>query len=216
MVAQQQNTTNQADQPQGVMVRSASGGMRADVFWTKDSKTGALSKVEIDPEAYGQAPRQNFVRLRWKGVSDIFDMDGEFGKSKCVNLLWQINSPGAADHKKIFRDMAAVQKWGIKTESFYWNIGDNSKMGRIIYAITGQSVELNAGFNLCDYLNGEVQAMIKTTQKTDKTGQTRTTSSAAYDTIVAVEEAGPAGPNQYAPAPEPVTAAVNPFLQDDL
>jgi hypothetical protein len=37
----------------------------------------------------------------------------------------------------------------------------------------------------------------------------------AHDTIEPVETAGPAGPNQYAPAPEPVPATSNPFLGDD-
>jgi hypothetical protein len=208
MVAQQQQSTSQFP---GVSVQTAaaSAGSR-DAFWIKD-KDGSIVKTEIAPEQYGTAPRQGYYRLRWKGVSDIFDMDGEFGKSKNVRLLFVINQPGVSEHKKLFADMGSVMKWGEKSQSFYWNLGSQSKMGRIIEAITGTPLEPSATINLADYLGGEFEAMVKSTTGPDKNGAVRTKSSVAYDTITAVGSNAPAP----GPEPQPVATGANPFLMDD-
>ncbi len=198
----------------GVMVQTGGGG-GDNSFWKKD-KAGNIAKVVVAPEEHGQAPKQGFYILRLIGISDIFDVNGDFGKAKGVRLEYVINVPGTSEHKKKFDDMASVMKWGEQSQSFYWNLGSQSKMGRMIEAITGQPIAPNSSINLADYLGGEFQALVKSTTGPDKKGVVRTKATVAYDTIGPVETAGPAGPDQYAPAPEPVAAASNPFLADDL
>lgn len=212
MVAQQQQSTT--TQQQGPVVQAAGASGNRDAYWVKD-KDGNVSNVEVAPEQFGAAPRQGFYRLRLKGVSDIFDIDGgEFGKSKNVRLLWVINQPGSSEHKKMFSDMASVMKWGEKSQSFYWNLGSQSKMGRIIEAITGTPLEASSTLALVSYLGGEIEAMVKSTTAPDKNGVVRTKSSVAYDTITRVGGAEQAAPEPE-PAPQPIATGANPYLADD-
>jgi hypothetical protein len=195
-------------QQQGPVVQTASesaGG--ANRYWVKD-KNGNVSLQEVSRDDIGQPPSNGYFKLRLVGISDVFEMNGVYGRSQNVRLLLMVNQPGSHAHKQKFSEIAAVAKWSDRNEHFYPTIGSRSKIGQILGAIQGREIEQNQTITLTDFLNGEFMANVKQTVKQTDNGAVAYANT-VHDTITAVDET-PAAP------PPPVAApAGNPFLGDD-
>jgi hypothetical protein len=196
---------------QGPVLQTASESTGASRYWVKD-KTGAVALQEVSRDDIGLPPGNGYYKLRLVGISDVFEMNGQYGRSQNVRLLLMVNQPGSHAHKQKFSEIAAVAKWSERNEHFYPTIGSRSKIGQMLGAIQGREIEANQTITLIDFLGGEFMANVKQTVKQTDSGSVAYANT-IHDTITAVEQAAPVqAPPQAAPA-----ATGNPFLgEDDL
>lgn len=175
-------------------------------------KTGAISEVEIGRDQL-QAVSNGYHRLRLRGMSVPFEMDGAFGKSRNVRIVLQVR--GGSEDKRMFSQLLTVAKW-VKTNDgggyYAPNVTAKTAIGQMIGVIRGTPIAEGEPINFLDYLNGEFNAVVKQeTKATDNGMETRC--SVVKDTWQPVQQQAMPEPAPAAAAPPPV--ASDPFGLDD-
>lgn len=175
---------------------------------------GQLSEVTIGREQM-QAVTPGYKQLRFRGLSAPFELDGQYGKSKNVRVVFQVRGGGAED-KRMFSQLLTIAK---PAEGGGWrsNITSKTAIGQMIGAIRGKPIGDGEPINLLDYLNGDFCAVVQ--QKTRATDNgIEVDCSVVKDTWQPVgQEALPEvlQPAPHAVAAPGVAATANPFLGDD-
>lgn len=189
---------------------STSGG--PTTYFIKD-KNGAISEFEISRDQF-QPPLPGYYTLKLKGMSKPFEMDGQFGASKNVRVVFVVKAPGTPNDKRMFSQLIGIAK---KRDDGTWksNITAKSAAGQMIGVIRGKAIDDGEPINLLTYLGGEFAAMVNQTVKTTENG-VQVNANVVKDTWQpATQQALPpvAQPVQQ-PAQQPV-AAGNVFMDDD-
>lgn len=189
---------------------STSGG--PTTYFVKD-KNGEISEVEIGREQF-QPPMPGYYTLRLNGMSKPFEMDGQFGKSKNVRVVFLVRAPGTPNDKRMFSQLLGIAKF---KDDGTWksNVTAKSAAGQMIGAIRGKAIDDGEPINLLNYLNGEFAAMVNQTTKATENG-VQVNASVVKDTWQPAQQQAlpPAAQPVQQPAAQPV-AAGNVFMDDD-
>ena len=171
-------------------------------------QNGQLAEVSIPREQF-QAVSNGFHRLKFKAMTQPFELDGQFGRSKNVRVVFQVR--GGPEDKRMFSQLLSIAKPG-ENGSWKSNVSAKSAPGQMIGAIRGRAIGDGEPINFLEFLNGEFMAMVKQETKAGENGL-ETRCSVVKDTWA------PAGqtalPPELQPVPQAAAAPANPFLDSD-
>lgn len=171
----------------------------------RKGKDGKFVKVEVPFSEHG-APGDGFFKIRITGISPVFPMDGQYGKSRNVSIEYTVNDPKSPDHKTRFSQMFAVQRWDKVLDQFTSAITAGTQLGKLIAAIRGIEVSEGEQISLTDIIGKDFMGLISKERKTSQTGEVYYRSRIVKDGFRSLADAGNA-PETPVKEPEPVAAA---------
>lgn len=184
---------------------NAGGGPQR--YYRRD-KSGNLIAADVDRTEHVLVSN-GYYKLRVTGMTPIFPMDGQYGKSKNVRFEFTVNDPKSPEHKKRFSQLFPIQRHDSDSDAWYSALTPRTQTGKLFKAIYGRDIERGETVDVTAFVGREFMGVV-TINESEKNGTTYRDSRVAKDSFRQVGSTDvpetPDAVEDELSAPEPVTA----------